>query len=121
MQTANSNGSYKDVRAFAVSLLLFILAHRLDPQHGYNMTHIDQCVLAYRQCRLTSSPNLLTEQKSRPMQVACWTGETTAHAARVWNETADDDLTGVLCLPRERPKQRPHLVMPFVEGSRELS
>jgi len=40
---------------------------------------------------------------------------------RVWNETADDDLTGVLCLPCERPKQRPHLVMPFVEGSRELS
>ena len=40
-------------RIYAPSLFLclFILAHRLDPQHGDNMTHIDQYVLACRHTR----------------------------------------------------------------------
>jgi len=43
--SSHSDGSYKDLRTFAASLL-FILAHCLDPHHGDNMTDIDQSVLA---------------------------------------------------------------------------
>ena len=32
---------------------------------------------------------------TRPWRVAYWTAETAAHAAKVWNETADADLTRV--------------------------
>jgi len=35
------------------------------------------------------------EKGIKPWRVAYWTAETAAHAAKVWNQTADDDLTGV--------------------------
>ena len=63
--SSHSDGSYKDLRTFAASLL-FILAHCLDPHHGDNMTDIDQSVLA---CSHTfnvhsSSPHSLSQSNT---------------------------------------------------------